>query len=138
MISGTAAPARAADGDTTPSVAAPDISGHWIGSKLQCRKEEGKTVRCGKPAAFDITFLPEGRGTTPDADFPKEFTYRWTSPAELTVTPVGGGEELNLFQVEIEDRMLTFQAYIYLPLRDPGLPAEARYIHFIFDVNRDR
>ena len=125
-----------------PAVAAPvavntRIGGHWTGAKLRCQKEVGKLVRCGTPAAFEITFADDGTGSTPDENLPKEFTWRWLAANEIGMQPKGGGEETKLFSVEHPDgSILTFQAYIYLPTADPNTPAEARYIHFVFDVNR--
>lgn len=133
-----AAPAAAAD---EPAVAAPAadprIVGHWRGAKLRCQKEEGKLVRCGTPAAFEITFDAAGTGRTPDENLPKSFTWRSVPPAEIFIAPAGGGEEIKFFGLEQEDAdALTFQAYMYLPTNDPNAPAEARYIHTVFDVTR--
>lgn len=112
------------------------VLGAWRGAKLLCRKEEGKAVRCGKPEPFDVVFKEDGTGTSADDRFPSEFTYRWDSPTEITVTPLPEGEDLKLFQLELAEGFLTFQAYIYLPLDDPNLPEEVNYIHYIFDVSR--
>jgi hypothetical protein len=113
------------------------ISGHWTGAKLRCQKEEGKMVRCGTPTPFEITFVDDGTGSTPDENLPKEFTWRWTGAKELGMTPKSGGKEIKLFGVEHEDEsILSFQAYVYLPTADPDAPAEVRYIHYVFDVSR--
>ena len=111
------------------------LLGNWRGAKLRCRKEEGKAVRCGKPEPFVVVFSDDGSGSSEDENFPSAFTYRWKSATEITVTPDDGGEELKLFQVEHEEGFLTFQAYIYLPVDNPDLPAEVNYIHYIFDVS---
>lgn len=130
-------------GAEEPAAAAPAepatwIKGHWTGAKLKCQKEENKLVRCGTPTSFEITFLENGTGTTPDENLPGEFTWRWTGAKEIAITPKGGGKEIKLFGVEHEDdRILTFQAYVYLPTVDPNAPVEVRYIHYIFDVNRE-
>lgn len=112
------------------------ISGSWRGAKLRCRKEEGKAVRCGKPEPFDVTFNDDGTGTSTDNRFPNSFTYTWTSPTEILVTPRPAGDELKLFQLELEEGFLTFQAYVYLPREDSDLPAEVNYVHYIFDVSQ--
>ena len=132
-------PVRAAE----PAIDAPvavhtRIGGHWTGAKLRCQKEVGKLVRCGTPAAFEISFSDDGTGSTPDANLPQEFTWRWLATNEIRLKPKAGGEEFKLFAVEQEEEaILTFQAYIYLPTADPDAPIEVRYIHYIFDVNRD-
>ena len=113
------------------------VTGSWRGAKLKCRKEEGKAVRCGKPEPFEVTFNDDGTGVSADNRFPTAFTYAWTSPTEIVITPESEGEELKLFQFELEEGFLTFQAYIYLPLEDTSLPAEVSYIHYIFDVVRE-
>ena len=126
-----------------PAVAAPaavntPIGGHWAGAKLRCQKEVGKLVRCGTPAAFEITFADDGTGSTPDENLPQEFSWRWNAANEIGLKPKAGGEETKLFSVEHQDEsILTFQAYIYLPTADPTAPVEVRYIHYVFDVNRD-
>lgn len=112
------------------------IGGSWQGAKLRCRKEEGKAVRCGKPEPFDVTFNDDGTGTSKDDRFPNSFTYTWTSATEILITPRPEGDELKLFQLELEEGFLTFQAYIYLPREDSDLPAEVNYVHYIFDVSR--
>ena len=92
------------------------IGGHWTGAKLRCQKEVGKLVRCGTPAAFEITFADDGTGSTPDENLPQEFTWRWNAANEIGMKPKAGGEETKLFSVEHQDEtILTFQAYIYLP-----------------------
>jgi len=114
------------------------IEGHWTGAKLRCQKEVDKLVRCGTPAAFEITFADDGTGSTPDENLPQDFSWRWLATNELGMKPRAGGEEFKLFGVEHEEEaILTFQAYIYLPTADPDAPVEVRYIHYIFDVNRD-
>ena len=121
----------------TPVAVNTRIGGHWTGAKLRCQKEVGKLVRCGTPAAFEITFADDGTGSTPDENLPKEFTWRWLATNEIGMQPKGGGEETKLFAVEHEEQtILTFQAYVYLPTADPTAPVEARYIHYVFDVNR--
>ena len=126
-----------------PAVAAPAaentrIGGHWTGAKLKCQKEVGKLVRCGTPAAFEITFADDGTGSTPDENLPQNFSWRWNAANEIGLKPKAGGEETRLFSVEHQDEaILTFQAYIYLPTADPAAPIEVRYIHYVFDVNRD-
>jgi len=125
-----------------PPVAAPaavntPIGGHWTGAKLRCQKEVGKLVRCGTPAAFEITFADDGTGSTPDENLPQDFSWRWNAANEIGLKPKAGGEETKLFSVEHQDEaILTFQAYIYLPTADPAAPIEVRYIHYVFDVNR--
>jgi hypothetical protein len=125
----------------TPSVGSASgeiaISGSWRGAKLKCRKEEGRAVRCGKPEPFEVTFNDDGTGTSADNRFPAAFTYAWTSPTEILISPQSGEDELKLFQFELEEGFLTFQAYIYLPVEDTSLPAEVNYIHYIFDVVRE-
>ena len=124
-----------------PAVAAPaavntPIGGHWTGAKLRCQKEVGKLVRCGTPAAFEITFAEDGTGSTPDENLPQDFTWRWLATNEIGMKPKAGGEEFKLFAVEHEEEtILTFQAYIYLPTADPAAPIEMRYIHYVFDVS---
>lgn len=110
------------------------IDGSWRGAKLRCRKEEGKAVRCGKPEPFEVEFNEDGTGSSADERFPTAFTYRWLSPTEIVVVPDDGSEELKLFQLELAEGFLTFQAYIHLPSDNPDLPAEVNYIHYIFDV----
>jgi hypothetical protein len=128
-LAGTAAAAPPAD--------AQRLLGRWTGAKLRCQKEEGKLVRCGTPASFEITFAAAGAGTTPDESLPKAFTWRFVPPAEIFVVPAAGGDELKLFGVDQEDPdSLTFQAYMYQPTEDPNAPAESRYIHYVFDVTR--
>ena len=112
------------------------IGGSWQGAKLRCRNEEGKAVRCGKPEPFDVTFNDDGTGTSKDDRFPNSFTYTWTSVTEILITPRLEGDELKLFQLELEEGFLTFQAYIYPPREDSDLPAEVSYVHYIFDVSR--
>ena len=125
-----------------PPAAAPaavnaPIGGHWTGAKLRCQKEVGKLVRCGTPAAFEITFADDGTGSTHDENLPQEFSWRWNAANEIGLKPKAGGEEIKLFSVEhLDEAILTFQAYIYLPTADPTAPVEVRYIHYIFDVNR--
>jgi len=120
-----------------PVAASTRIGGHWTGAKLRCQKEVGKLVRCGTPAAFEITFADDGTGTTPDENLPKDFSWHWNAANEIGLKPKTGGEETKLFSVEHQDEaILTFQAYIYLPTTDPTAPVEVRYIHYIFDVNR--
>ena len=132
-------PARAEGPAVDASVAVKTrISGHWTGAKLRCQKEVGKLVRCGTPAAFEITFADDGTGSTPDENLPQEFSWRWNAANEIGMRPKAGGEETKLFSVEHQDEtILTFQAYIYLPTADPTAPVEVRYIHYVFDVNRD-
>ena len=135
-------PARA-EGPAVEAPAAPAavnqrIGGHWTGAKLRCQKEVGKLVRCGTPAAFEITFSDDGTGSTPDENLPQEFTWRWLAQNEIAMKPKAGGEETKLFAVEHEEQtILTFQAYVYLPTADPSAPVEVRYIHYVFDVNLD-
>jgi hypothetical protein len=130
-------PAHAEGPAGAPAGAAPGIGGTWTGAKLRCQKEEGKLVRCGTPTSFEITFADDGTGSTPDDSLPNEFSWHWNTPKEIGMTPKAGGEEIKLFGVEREDEnALTFQAYVFLPTADPNAPAEARYIHFVFDVNR--
>ena len=113
------------------------IGGHWTGAKLKCQKEVGKLVRCGTPAAFEITFADDGTGSTPDENLPQDFSWRWNAANEIGLRSKVGGEETKLFSVEHKDEaILTFQAYIYLPTADPTAPVEVRYIHYVFDVNR--
>lgn len=133
-----AAPGSAeAAGAGSPAAAGPNVEGHWTGAKLRCQKEEGKLVRCGTPAPFEITFVAGGVGTTPDEYLPKEFAWRFLSPKEIGIAPKAGGEEVKLFAVEQEEAdILTFQAYVFLPTIDPNAPAESRYIHYVFDVSR--
>jgi len=120
------------------AVANKRIGGHWTGAKLRCQKEEGKLLRCGTPSSFEITFADDGTGSTPDENLPREFSWRWLTESEIGITPKAGGDEIKLFGVEREDEtILTFQAYVYLPTADPTAPAEVRYIHYVFDVNRD-
>ncbi len=125
----------------TPTAAAPaaypPIAGRWVGAKLRCQKDEGKLVRCGTPTGFEIRFGESGTGSTPDTTLPQEFSWRWLGAGELGVTPAGAGagDELKLFAVERDEDALTFQAYVFLPTADPNAPAEARYIHYVFDVN---
>jgi len=134
----TAGLAAAADVPAAaPAGGAPRVVGHWTGAKLRCQKEEGKLVRCGTPASFEITFEAAGTGRTPDEYLPKTFTWRWVPPAEIVIAPTAGGEEIKLFGVEQEEAdALTFQAYMYQQTEDPNAPAESRYIHFVFDVTR--
>ena len=114
------------------------IGGRWTGAKLRCQKEVGKLVRCGTPAPFEITFADDGTGSTPDENLPKDFSWRWLSGNEIGIQPKAGREETKLFAVEHEgETILTFQAYVYLPPDDSAEPVEMRYIHYIFDVNRD-
>jgi hypothetical protein len=130
-------PARAEGPAGAPAAATPGIGGTWTGAKLRCQKEEGKLVRCGTPTPFEITFTDDGAGSTPDESLPEEFSWHWNAPKEIGMAPKAGGEEIKLFGVEREDAdTLTFQAYVYLPTADPNAPAEARYIHFVFDVHR--
>lgn len=120
-----------------PVAASARIGGHWTGAKLRCQKEVGKLVRCGTPAAFEITFFDDGTGSTPDDNLPGEFVWRWSAQNEIIMKPKAAGEETKLFGVEHdEETILTFQAYIYLPTADPTAPVEVRYIHYVFDVNR--
>jgi len=112
------------------------IGGHWTGAKLRCQKEVGKLVRCGTPAAFEITFADNGTGSTSDENLPKDFSWRWLAVNEIGMKPTAGGEETKLFSVEHqEESILTFQAYVYLPTADPTAPVEVRYIHYVFDVS---
>lgn len=132
-----AAPAGA---QAPPPGAAPGtlrVAGSWTGARLRCQKDEGKIVRCGTPMPFTITFVEAGTGTTPDDSLPKAFSWRWLSANEIGVTPAGGGAEIKLFSVERDADMLTFQAYIFLPTSDPGVPAEERYVHYVYDVSLD-
>jgi len=130
-------PAYAEGPAGAPAAVAPGIGGVWTGAKLRCQKEEGKLVRCGTPTPFEITFADDGTGSTPDESLPNEFSWHWNAPTEIGMTPKAGGEEIKLFGVEREDEgTMTFQAYVYLPTADPNAPAEVRYIHFVFDVNR--
>jgi hypothetical protein len=131
-------PARAeGPAAVAPAAVNTRIGGHWTGAKLRCQKEVGKLVRCGTPAAFEITFVDDGTGSTPDENLPQDFSWRWLATNEIGLKPKAGGEETKLFAVEHEDdTILTFQAYVYLPTADPGAPAEVRYIHYVFDVNR--
>lgn len=120
-----------------PGVVDKRIDGRWTGAKLRCQKEEGKLLRCGTPMSFEITFADSGSGSTPDETLPQHFSWRWLADREIGLTPKEGGEEVKLFAVEREDEtVMTFQAYVYLPTADPTAPAEARYIHYVFDVNR--
>jgi len=128
--------ALAAPVAAVPEPTPADVAGTWGGAKLRCQKEESKLLRCGTPAPFSITFAPDGTGTTTDQSLPERFTWRLTGPGEITLVPQGGGEALKLFGVELDEGMLSFQAYVYLPTEDPNAPAETRYIHYIFDVNR--
>lgn len=128
--------ARCAEPAPSPAAVQPALAGRWVGAKLRCQKDEGKLVRCGTPTAFEISFDEAGAGATPDENLPKSFMWRWRAAGEIGLTPAGGGEELKLFSVERDADALSFQAYIFLPTADPNAPAEARYIHYVFDVNR--
>ena len=112
------------------------LEGEWVGARLLCRKEEDNAVRCGKPVSFSVTFRRDRTGSSTDEHFPHSFTYRWNSKSEMVLVSSPGGEELKLFQLEIKEGFLTFQAYIYLAIQDPALAKEASYIHYIFDVQR--
>ena len=131
-------PSRAADAPAPAgAVADATISGHWTGAKLRCQKEEGKMVRCGTPAPFEITFAADGTGSTQDENLPKQFRWRWLAEKEIAITPDAGGDERKLFAVDHEDSdILSFQAYVFLPTDDPNEPAGVRYIHYVFDVSR--
>ena len=134
---GAGAAAVAGEQAAAAPVTAPvELAGRWVGSKLRCQKEGGKLVRCGTPAPFEISFFAGGSGTTPEEALPLSFAWRWISPTELGVRPAAGGDELKLFGLEHDDGALTFQAYVFLPTADPNQPAESRYLHFVFDVNR--
>lgn len=111
------------------------LTGEWAGARLLCRKEEDNAVRCGKPVRFSVNFGESGTGTSTDEHFPNTFTYRWKSESELVLSSPEG-DELTLFQLEIKEGFLNFQTYIYLALKDPSLPKESSYIHYIFDVHR--
>jgi hypothetical protein len=134
-FAGLSAVARAEGAGGTAPPGTVQITGRWNGAKLRCQKEEGKLLRCGTPAPFAIAFDGAGTGTTPDESLPRTFSWRWLSDREIGITPTGGGEETKLFAVERDGDMLTFQAYVFLPTVDPNAPVEARYIHFVFDVN---
>lgn len=112
------------------------LGGEWVGARLLCRKEEDNAVRCGKPVSFSVIFNKDGTGSSTDEHFPNYFAYRWKSESELVLTSGPGGDELTLFQFEIKEGFLSFQTYIYLAIKDPALPKEANYIHYIFDVHR--
>jgi hypothetical protein len=112
------------------------LVGEWVGARLLCRKEEDNAVRCGKPVEFTVSFSVDGAGSSTDEHFPNSFTYRWKSKSELIIISVPGGDELTLFQLAIQEGFLNFQTYIYLAARNPSLPREASYIHYIFDVHR--
>jgi hypothetical protein len=112
------------------------LKGEWVGARLLCRKEEDSAVRCGKPVNFSVIFNTDGTGSSTDEHFPNYFAYQWKSDAELVLTSGPGGDELTLFQFEIKEGFLSFQTYIYLAIKDPALPKEANYIHYIFDVHR--
>ena len=112
------------------------LDGEWVGARLLCRKEEDNAVRCGKPVNFSVTFKKDGTGSSNDEHFPNNFTYRWKSGSEVALDSGPGGDELTLFQFEFEEGFLTFQTYIYLAIKDPALPKESNYIHYIFDVHR--
>ena len=141
-------PGRAAKESRTPPVGEEAISsakaaamtefviGEWVGARLLCRKEENNTVRCGKPVSFTVSFNADHTGSSTDEHFPKVFTYRWQSISEMILTSVPGGEELPLSQLQIQEGYLNFQTYIYLAVKDPSLPKESNYIHYIFDVHR--
>lgn len=137
FISAASAPAAEPAAEPAAPTAEFRISGRWTGSKLRCQKEEGKLVRCGTPLPFEIAFAEDGSGTTSDENLPGEFSWRWSAPEEIILTPKAGGREIRLFGVEHEaESSMTFQAYIFLPPVDPEAPAGTRYIHYIFDVNR--
>jgi hypothetical protein len=112
------------------------VVGEWVGARLLCRKEEGGSVRCGKPVSFQVAFKENRTGSSTDEHFPNSFSYRWKSESEMVLSAVPGEEEITLFQLGFDEGYLTFQAYIYLALKDPSLPKEANYIHYIFDVHR--
>lgn len=112
------------------------LVGEWIGARLLCRKEEDNAVRCGKPVSFSVRFGEDGMGSSTDEHFPNAFTVRWKTKSELILTSVPEGQELTLFQFEIQEGFLTFQTYIYLATQDSEAPKESNYIHYIFDVHR--
>ena len=112
------------------------LVGEWVGARLLCRKEKDNAVRCGKPVEFSVTFHGGGTGSSTDEHFPNSFTYGWKSKTQMVLTPLPAGDELTLYQFDIQEGFLTFQANIYLAIQDPSLPREANYIHYIFDVHR--
>jgi len=112
------------------------VIGEWAGARLLCRKEENDDVRCGKPEKFTVTFVEDGKGSSNDDSFPGSFTYSWKSRSAMVVSALPDGREIELFQMELKKGLLSFQAYIFMPLEDSSLPKEARYIHYIFDVSR--
>ncbi len=112
------------------------LVGEWIGARLLCRKEEDNAVRCGKPVSFSVRFGEDGMGSSTDEHFPNAFSIRWKTKSELILTSVPEGQELTLFQFEIQEGFLTFQTYIYLATQGSDLPKESSYIHYIFDVHR--
>lgn len=133
----SSAPAATEAEGRVSSGAALDIIGVWKGAKLRCRKEQGKAVRCGKPASFEITFSGGGVGSSPDDRFPREFTYKWKAETEITITPTAGGDDLEIFQLTEDEGFLTFQAYIHFTEENSDVPIESSYIHYIFDVTQD-
>lgn len=117
------------------------IAGSWVGSRLQCKKDESGPVRCGTPSPFSISFNPGGAGVATGENFPSAFTYGAQGEGKVVITAAETGVKWELFDVKVENDFLTFQTYADaqgVPRGSEGGEGSGEvYVHYIFDLARD-
>ncbi len=109
----------------------PEIIGNWIGSRLQCRKDETGPVRCGTPTPFQVTFRKDGTGTSQGEGFPSPFSYRISGPGKVAISSPDGSRTFEIFQIRVESDFISFQMYFY---PEAVKSAGEDYIHYIYDL----
>ncbi len=107
------------------------ILGKWVGSRLQCRKEESGPVKCGTPTPFRIEFRADGTGSTQSEGFPPEFVFESMGKGKVIIISPDKSRKLELFDLKIENEFLSFQAYIY---PETVKEVASEYTHYVFDL----
>ncbi len=130
-------PALAADQAAPPAPAGetPAYIGRWVGSRLQCRKEETGPVKCGMPSPFQVEFKADGTGTCVGEGFPPQFLHEAKDDNKVVLMSTDKSRRWELFELRVENEFLSFQAYIYPEGGNKDVGEE--YTHFVFDLARD-
>jgi hypothetical protein len=110
------------------------LVGAWVGSRLQCRKDESGPVRCGTPMASKFVFRADGTGICESEGMPPEFTYQVTAGNKFILTTPDKAGKWEFFDIKIENEYIQFQTYIY---PDAAKDKGEDYIHYIFDMSRE-
>jgi hypothetical protein len=110
-----------------------EVFGSWIGSRLQCRKDESGPVRCGTPAPFQIALRKDGTGVSQGEGFPPTFTFKITGPGKMVITSTDGARTFEIFEIKVESDFISFQMYFY-PDAGKSAGEGEDYLHYIFDL----